>query len=111
MPFNERMFVYFLLCRDGTYYTGVTNNIERRLAEHRAAEDPKAYTARRLPVKLVWLCSYDDPDEAIFMEGKFKKWSARKKRALIEERYEALPELSKKNFKIERVSISSDEQK
>ena len=42
-------YVYMLRCFDGTFYVGVTNDIERRYAEHRAGHDPRSYTALRRP--------------------------------------------------------------
>jgi putative endonuclease len=41
---SHSYFVYLLRCADGTYYTGVTNDVERRLEEHQSGCDPKAYT-------------------------------------------------------------------
>ena len=46
-------FVYILRCRDGTLYTGYTNNLERRLTAHNAGKGAK-YTRSRLPVILVY---------------------------------------------------------
>lgn len=45
--------VYMLRCRDGSLYTGMTNDLERRLASHRAGKGG-AYTRSRLPVRLVY---------------------------------------------------------
>jgi putative endonuclease len=47
-------YVYILLCRDGSYYTGVTNNLEVRFVQHQEGHDPKAYTYKRRPLKLVF---------------------------------------------------------
>ena len=68
-------------------YTGVTNNMERRLQEHRAAIDPESYTASRLPVQLVFCEHMADSQSAINLEKKIKGWSRKKKEALI--RWEA----------------------
>ncbi|MEO5641971.1 MAG: GIY-YIG nuclease family protein [Bacteroidia bacterium] len=92
---RRRFHVYILLCADGTYYTGMTNNICRRFAEHEAAYNPKSYTASRLPVKLMWTERYDSPRFAYKMEWKIKKWSAAKKKALIEERFDDLKNLAR----------------
>jgi len=50
----NQYFVYILLCSDSSYYTGVTNNLDRRLYEHEAGFDPKSYTFKRRPLKLVF---------------------------------------------------------
>jgi putative endonuclease len=92
-------FVYILHCNDDTYYTGVTNNIDRRFMEHQTSFNKDSYTSKRLPVKLVYHCSFSDINQAILFEKRLKKWSRAKKEALIEERFEVLPLLSKKKFK------------
>jgi len=73
-----------LLCSDNTYYTGITNNLYRRLYEHKTGYNKGSYTSRRLPVKLVYVAIFRDVREAISWEKKIKKWSQRKKKALIE---------------------------
>ncbi|MBH1959547.1 MAG: GIY-YIG nuclease family protein [Flavobacteriia bacterium] len=45
-------YLYILLCSDGSYYTGSTNNLELRLSQHQAGEGAN-HTKKRLPVKLV----------------------------------------------------------
>jgi len=47
-------YVYMLRCIDGTFYTGITNNIERRYAEHCDGLDPTSYTHSRRPLRLVY---------------------------------------------------------
>jgi putative endonuclease len=49
----KNWFVYMLQCKDGTYYTGITNNLEKRLKAHSSGKAAK-YTAGRLPVKLCY---------------------------------------------------------
>ncbi|MEI8230487.1 MAG: GIY-YIG nuclease family protein [Candidatus Peregrinibacteria bacterium] len=87
-------YVYILLCADGSYYTGVTNDYERRVAEHQSGSDPKSYTHRRRPVKLVYVGIFGDINEAISWEKRVKGWTRRKKEALIRRDFEALPSLS-----------------
>jgi putative endonuclease len=87
-------FVYILLCNDNTYYTGVTNDIERRFIEHAHGYNPTAYTFSRRPVKLAWKESFSNIEYAIEIEKKLKKWSAKKKKALIDENFSLLKELS-----------------
>lgn len=92
------LFVYILLCADGTYYTGVTNDVPKRLKEHEEALNPNSYTARRLPVKLVYFEKFKGPYTAILAEKQLKKWSKKKKEALINGELELLPALAKKDF-------------
>lgn len=89
------LFVYIVECNDGSFYTGVTNNLDRRIAEHNEGENPKSYTYRRRPVKLVYCAEYTDPYYAIEKEKQIKGWSRKKKIALIKGEWEKLPELSK----------------
>lgn len=94
----HQYFVYILRCSDNTYYTGVTNNIERRLAEHQSGENKTAYTFKKRPVKLVFKANFSSIDYAIEKEKQIKSWSKNKKEALIKGDFELLPELSKKEF-------------
>lgn len=87
-------YLYVLRCADGSYYTGSTTNLDVRLAQHQAGEGG-AYTARRLPVALVYSCELPSPYEAFLRERQVKNWSRKKKEALIRGDYEALVELSK----------------
>ena len=94
----KQYFVYILLCSDNTFYTGVTNDLNRRLNEHQEGLKSDSYTAKRLPVKLKAAIRFVDILSAIEFEKKIKKWSKRKKEALINENYGLLPELSRKRF-------------
>ncbi|APG60439.1 GIY-YIG nuclease family protein [Christiangramia salexigens] len=94
----ELSYVYILRCSDGTYYTGVASNLEKRLVDHQMGEDPKSYTAKRRPVELVWYSEFSDITIAISKEKQIKNWSKFKKEALIAGRYSDLPNLAKKKF-------------
>ena len=87
--------VYILRCSDGSYYTGVTNDINRRVLEHQNGEDPTSYTFRIRPVELVFTEHYHDVNQAIAFEKQIKGWRRAKKEALINGEWEKLPELSK----------------
>jgi putative endonuclease len=89
------MAVYILLCADDAYYTGVTNDLDRRLQEHQEGLNPKAYTYKRRPVQLVFHEWFPDADQAIAFEKQVKGWRREKKEALIRRDWSALPELSK----------------
>lgn len=75
-------YVYILLCTDGLTYTGITDNIARRLSEHQNGTNKTAFTYRRRPVKLIFQQEFNDVLQAIYFEKKLKKWSAKKKIAL-----------------------------
>jgi putative endonuclease len=91
--------VYILLSGDNTYYTGITSNLSKRLAEHISSRFPNSYTSNRLPVELVYYVEFIDVQLAIDAEKQIKKWSRLKKEALINNEFEKLPNLSKKKYK------------
>ncbi|SRR6056297_1132873 len=92
------LFLYILECSDGTYYTGVTNNLDIRLIQHQQGLNREAYTYSRRPVKLVFWEGFTDVNYAIECEKRIKKWSKKKKEALITGRFDDLPLLAKKKF-------------
>lgn len=83
-------YVYILQCADDSYYTGVTNNLERRLAEHNSGRNSCSYTATRRPVEMVFWIEFRDIRQAIAFEKQVKGWSRKKKEAIIEGRWEDL---------------------
>lgn len=87
--------VYILLCADGSYYTGVTNDIDRRFIEHVDGINEDCYTFTRRPLKLVFAEPFPDINQAIAFEKQVKGWRRAKKEALIQNNWEALPALSK----------------
>ena len=91
----KTMYLYIVKCRDSSYYTGVTNDIEKRIYEHNSGADPECYTFKRRPVLLVFCEMFDDPLQAIEREKQVKGWSRRKKEALINKNWEALTEYSR----------------
>jgi len=74
--------VYVLECADKSYYTGHTDNLEKRLYEH-DQNLFKCYTSKRLPVRLVYSCEFETRGDALARERQIKGWSRRKKQALI----------------------------
>ncbi|MEM8999786.1 MAG: GIY-YIG nuclease family protein [Bacteroidota bacterium] len=74
--------VYILLCSDNLTYTGMTDNISRRLSEHQDERNPNSFTFKRRSVKLIFQQEFNDVLQAIYFEKKIKKWSAKKKLAL-----------------------------
>lgn len=91
-------YVYILKCSDETYYTGVSNDLERRLREHNEGLNTTCYTFKRRPLELKFYEKYSDINLAIAWEKKLKKWSKKKKEALIADNYHLLKDLSKKEF-------------
>ena len=90
MPF----FVYILRCRDGSYYTGHTDDLDRRMAQH-GDGTASAYTFKRRPVELLWATDCQSRDEAFWLEKRIQGWSRAKKEALMRGDFAALPALSR----------------
>ena len=91
----KQYFVYILLCSDGSYYTGIINNLEVRLYEHQSGADVKSYTFKRRPVNMVFHEMFNDVNRAIEFEKQVKGWRRAKKEAIINGDWYLLPELSK----------------
>lgn len=75
-------YCYILRCRDGTYYTGWTNDLEKRVAAHQAGKGSK-YTRARLPVRLVYYETFLSKQDAMSREYAVKKMSRKEKEQLI----------------------------
>ena len=75
--------IYILKCSDGTYYTGLTRELDARLDEPQTGKHPESYTFRRRPVELVWSEIVDSYPEAFQWEHQIKGLSRAKKEALI----------------------------
>jgi putative endonuclease len=80
---RKTYWVYILSNESRCLYVGVTNDLVRRLAEHRQRVLPGAFTARYNLFKLVYYEEYSDARSAVTRERQIKKWSRRKKTALI----------------------------
>jgi putative endonuclease len=86
-------YMYILLCADGSYYTGSTIDLERRLEQHQNGEGAN-HTKKHLPVSLLYYEEYPRIDEAFYREKQVQGWSRKKKEALIEGNSNLLPELA-----------------
>jgi putative endonuclease len=86
--------VYILLCADKSYYTGLSTSLEKRIAEHELGIHD-GYTAARRPVKLVWAADFPNVSQAIVVERQIKRWTRKKKEALIADDFDLLKELAK----------------
>ncbi len=89
--------VYMLNCADGSYYTGHTDNLEKRIGEHQTGCYP-GYTSNRLPVKLVCSQECATREEALTAELQIKRWSRRKKEAMMKGDWKNVSLLAKKYF-------------
>lgn len=74
--------VYLLRCSDGTFYTGVTTDMERRLAEHNTSQKGAAYTKARRPVQLAYQEPHPDRSSAQQREYVLRKLTHTQKQAL-----------------------------
>jgi putative endonuclease len=78
----KQYYVYILASRSRTLYVGVTNDLERRLSEHRLSGD--SFTRRYLIDRLVYFEVTDNPSSAIAKEKQIKAYRRSKKTALVE---------------------------
>jgi predicted GIY-YIG superfamily endonuclease len=76
-------YVYILKCSDKSYYTGHTDNLEKRLFEHINGEITSCYTFKRRPVELVFSETFGSRVEALAAEQQIKGWSRAKKEAMM----------------------------
>jgi putative endonuclease len=84
------LYVYILRCSDGSYYTGITNNPERRLEEHSVGLNKTSYTFSCRPLEMIYCERFCDYSLAIRWEKRIKNWSRKKKEALIENNWDQL---------------------
>ena len=78
-----------------SYYTGVTNDLERRLFQHQSGDIKKCYTYNRRPVILKYSIHVTDIKQAIAWEKQIKGWTRKKKEALFTEDWEEIIKLSR----------------
>ncbi|MFY0630851.1 MAG: GIY-YIG nuclease family protein [Flavobacteriaceae bacterium] len=87
-------YVYILECSDGSYYTGSTKDITKRIEQHKNGHGAN-HTKKRLPISWVYLEEFTRIDEAFYREKQIQGWSRKKKEALIKGDFNQLPKLSK----------------
>ena len=87
-------YAYLLRCNDGSYYAGHTDDLDLRIAQHQSGAFG-GYTAKRLPVTLVWSDWFQTRDDAFAVERKLKGWSRAKKEALIAGDWEMISQLAR----------------
>lgn len=76
-------YTYILSCRDGSLYTGWTNNLEKRIKDHNDGKGAK-YTKTRRPVALAYYEEFETKSDAMRREYEIKQMSRKQKMALIE---------------------------
>ncbi len=75
-------YMYILECSNGSYYTGSTINLERRIQQHQSGEGAN-HTKKYLPLRLIYFEEFKRIDEAFYREKQVQNWSRKKKEALI----------------------------
>ena len=84
-PENDIWHVYMVRCSDGTLYTGITNNLEKRIEAHNSEKDGARYTRSRRPVKLVYAEQAGSRSAAAKLEYQLKKLPLSKKKEFVED--------------------------
>jgi len=79
MPYS----VYILECADGTYYTGITNDVEKRLVAHNTSKSGAKYTRVRRPVRLAYTEECQNKGEALRREYEIKGYTRAEKARII----------------------------
>lgn len=75
-------YTYILKCRDGTYYTGWTNNLDQRIKAHNQGKGAK-YTRARRPVELAYYEVFSTKEEAMRREAQIKRMARKEKEKLV----------------------------
>lgn len=75
-------YVYILLCEDESFYTGVTNNLEKRFLDHKNGKGGR-YTRSHKPIKLIYSEQFSTQSEALKRERQIKGWSREQKISIL----------------------------
>jgi putative endonuclease len=75
-------FVYILLCSDNSFYTGSTNNVEKRFQDHVSGKGAK-YTKSHKPIKIIYQEKFNTKSDALKREIEIKKLSRKEKETLL----------------------------
>ena len=76
-------YVYILFCADKTMYTGITTDLERRVAEHNSSPKGAKYTKGRRPVKVIYTAKLPDKSSALREEIRIKKMTRKEKLEMV----------------------------
>ena len=90
---ERRYYTYIMASRSRVLYVGMTNNLARRVREHKRKE-ADSFTARYNVTRLVWYRAFSRPQDAIAAEKTIKGWLREKKEALIEDENPSWTDLS-----------------
>ena len=88
-------YLYILKCCDNSYYVGHTDDIDRRILEHKKGLLP-GYTKTRQPITVVYIEAFDSRDDVKKIELKLKKWSRKKKEAYMKKDWTCLSQLCRR---------------
>ena len=92
--------VYILRCADGSYYTGHTDNLEKRIGEHTTGAIASCYTFKRRPLQLVFSQVCTTREEALAAEQQIKGWSRKKKEAMMRGDWTEVSRLAKSHASV-----------
>ena len=104
---RHEYWVYILECCDGSYYVGVTNDLDRRVKEHQDGLNEGCYTFKRRPLKLKYYEIYSHINDAIDREKQLKGWTRAKKEAIMRDDIPKLKALAKGPLSDEWLSAQS----
>jgi len=107
MKTHHIYYVYIVECNDNSSYTGVTNDIDRRLWEHNNEQTKTSYTFTRRPVVLKYCESFQYIQNAIAWEKQLKGWSRKKKEALFRDDWEEIKRLAKSKTPLDKKPSST----
>jgi putative endonuclease len=97
--------VYILRCADGSYYTGHTDNLEKRIGEHTTGTIVSCYTFKRRPIELVFSQEFTTREEALSSEQQIKGWSRKKKEAMMRGDWAEVSRLAKSTKAAQKLSV------
>ena len=84
---DHKAYMYVVECSDGSYYTGYTTDVKKRLAVHNSGKGAK-YTRARLPVKLIYVEGFASKEEAMSAEALLKRKKRPQKERFLSENQE-----------------------
>ncbi|MDR4493848.1 MAG: GIY-YIG nuclease family protein [Nitrospirales bacterium] len=94
--------VYMLRCADGSYYTGHTDNLDKRIQEHHMGVICTCYAFHRRPIQLVFSQNFRTREEALVSERQIKGWSRKKKEAMIQGNWVEVSRLARSTQRFKR---------
>ena len=105
-----QFWVYILRCADGSFYSGHTDNLDTRIAQHQAGEGSD-WTRRRRPVELAWCEAMPSRLEAMEAEHRIKPWSRAKKEALVDRDWQKLSHFARPPHERPSTSLGTNDER